>query len=65
MIMSDKKKFYTFEINPMRDLSFPDSTGERHLETGDYYLEIGTQKVKFELIDQIPSYEQNVAKRTF
>jgi beta-glucosidase len=33
----------------MRDLSFVDATGKRFLESGDYYLLVGGQKVKFEV----------------
>ena len=46
-----QKKVYRFVIDPMRDLSYTDSTGKRHLETGDYYLEAGTQKATLKLID--------------
>ena len=42
---------FTFEINPMTDLSFPDETGKRILENGDFQLHINNQKVKFELVD--------------
>ena len=35
----------------MRDLSFPDANGIRRLESGDFYLMINQQKVKFELVD--------------
>lgn len=35
----------------MRDLSFPDANGKRHLESGDIYLSIVNQKVIFELVD--------------
>jgi beta-glucosidase len=45
------KSLFRFEINPIRDLSFPDANGERHLESGDFYLMIDNQKVKFELMD--------------
>ncbi len=52
----DKKKIskgqtekYEFEVIPERDLSFPDSKGNRILENGDYYLIVGNQKIKFEL----------------
>jgi beta-glucosidase len=41
---------FKFEIDPMRDLSFPNSDGNKILETGDYYLMVGNQKVKFELV---------------
>jgi len=32
-------------------LSFPDADGVKHLETGDYYLMVNNQKIKFELVD--------------
>ncbi|MFA9391572.1 MAG: glycoside hydrolase family 3 N-terminal domain-containing protein [Prolixibacteraceae bacterium] len=40
---------FKFEIDPMRDLSFPDTNGIKHLESGDFYLTIKNQKVKFEI----------------
>ncbi len=46
-----EKKVFRFVINPMRDLSFPDANGKRHLESGEFYLMIENQKIKFELID--------------
>jgi beta-glucosidase len=42
---------YKFEIDPMRDLSFTDGTGKRLLEAGDFILQVGKQKLKFELVD--------------
>lgn len=50
-IISGEKATYRFEIDPMRDLSYVDSFGEKHLETGDYYVIVNEQKVKFEIID--------------
>lgn len=32
---------FTFTINPLRDLSFPDSNGQRHLEPGKYLIHVG------------------------
>ncbi|MBK0383913.1 glycoside hydrolase family 3 C-terminal domain-containing protein [Pedobacter sp. SD-b] len=46
-----EKRIFKFEIDPMRDLSFPDANGMRHLESGDFYLTINGQKIKFELVD--------------
>ncbi|GAB2816326.1 glycoside hydrolase family 3 protein [Ferruginibacter profundus] len=40
-----------FEIDPLRDLSFPDANGIRRLESGTFYLMISNQKLKFELTD--------------
>ncbi len=42
---------FTFEIVPTRDLSFTDANGNRHLEAGDYFIEVGKKKVKIELVD--------------
>lgn len=46
-----EKKTVRFEINPERDLSFPDSNGVKHLEVGEFYLTVNDQRIKFELID--------------
>jgi len=51
MIKIGEKYIYRFEIDPMRDLSYVDSFGNRHLETGDFSLIVNDQVVKFELID--------------
>ncbi len=50
-IAAGSKTVYRFEIDPARDLSFPDADGHRHLEAGDFYLQAGDQKVKFTLVD--------------
>ncbi len=50
-IVKDQTEKYEFEIIPERDLSFPDSKGNKILENGVYYLLVGNQKVKFELTD--------------
>jgi beta-glucosidase len=46
-----EKSTFKFEIDPMRDLSYPDSDGIRQLESGDFFLTINNQKIKFELVD--------------
>ncbi len=50
-LKAGEKKIFQFEIDPMRDLSFPDAKGNRRLENGDFYIHINNQKIKFELID--------------
>jgi beta-glucosidase len=50
-LKAGEKKIFQFEIDPERDLSFPDSNGMKHLENGDFFLTINNQQVKFELID--------------
>ncbi len=44
-------KTVRFEIEPVRDLSFPDMNGLRRLEKGDFFLMIDNQKIKFSLVD--------------
>lgn len=46
-----EKAVYKFEIDPMRDLSFTDGTGKRLLESGDFYVLVDHQKLKFELTE--------------
>ncbi len=50
-IKSGEKAIYRFEINPENDLSYVDSFGNRHLESGDFYIIVNGQEIKFELID--------------
>jgi beta-glucosidase len=50
-IKAGEKVVFQFEIDPIRDLSYPDNTGKRHLETGDFFIQVGNQKVTFELVD--------------
>ncbi len=42
---------FTFEIDPQRDLSHPDSTGKKLLEAGDFHVRIKDQRLTFELVD--------------
>ncbi|MCV9387415.1 glycoside hydrolase family 3 N-terminal domain-containing protein [Reichenbachiella ulvae] len=51
LIAKGESEIYEFEIDPMRDLSYFDKTGERHLEPGEFILRVGDQKVTFELTD--------------
>ncbi|WP_130736047.1 glycoside hydrolase family 3 N-terminal domain-containing protein [Flavobacterium sp. J27] len=50
-IKKGKKVIYRFDIDPIRDLSYVDSFGNRHLETGDFYIIVNNQKIKFELVN--------------
>jgi beta-glucosidase len=50
-IMGGNKTIYKFELDPNRDLSFPDASGNRHLESGTFTLMAGNKKIKFELTD--------------
>lgn len=50
-IKSGEKVLYRFEIDPMRDLSYVDSFGNKHLEAGDFYVIVNDKKVKFEIIE--------------
>ena len=51
LIRSGEEETFTFEIDPMRDLSFVDGDGERILEPGDYYIIVKDQKVRITLTD--------------
>jgi len=42
---------YKFEIDPMRDLSYPDAAGKRKLEAGDFFIQVGREKIKIALIE--------------
>jgi beta-glucosidase len=46
-----EKSVFKFTIDPQLHLSYSDSDGERILESGDYYILVGNQKVKFELVE--------------
>jgi len=50
-IQAGSKTTFRFEIDPMRDLSYVDATGNRFLEAGDFHIEVNGQKIKFELVD--------------
>ncbi|SFZ95037.1 beta-glucosidase [Flaviramulus basaltis] len=45
------KAIYRFEINPIKDLSYIDSFGNKHLESGDFYITVNDKKVRFKLVD--------------
>ena len=51
IIKAGKKEIYRFEIDPEKDLAYVDSNGEKHLESGDFYIIVDNEKVKFELTD--------------
>ncbi|UQB69059.1 glycoside hydrolase family 3 N-terminal domain-containing protein [Epilithonimonas zeae] len=51
LIIAGKKEIYRFEINPEKDLTYVDSNGDKHLESGDFYIIVGNKKTKFELND--------------
>ena len=52
-INPDETVFFNFEIDPMRDLSYPDANGKRLLEPGDFHIQVGNQKLTFELVEQL------------
>lgn len=51
MIKTGETLKYTFEIDPIRDLSYPNSQGDRMLESGDFFIHVGAQTVRFELVE--------------
>jgi hypothetical protein len=44
---------FNFEIDPIRDLSYPDANGKRLLESGDFHVQVGNQKLTFELVESL------------
>src|SRR5690606_23924163 len=48
-VKSGETVTFTFEIDPMRDLSFPDLKGKRILESGEFQLKVADKEVKFVL----------------
>lgn len=42
---------FRFEVEPMRDLSFVNSNGERFLDNGEYYILVKDKKVKVTITD--------------
>ena len=44
---------FNFEIDPMRDLSYPDANGNRLLEPGEFNVQVGDQKLSFELMEKL------------
>jgi beta-glucosidase len=51
-LKAGEKRIFTFEIDSMRDLSFSDANGIKHLESGDFYLLVDKQKVKFTVVEK-------------
>ena len=45
------KAAFSFEIDPVRDLSYVDAQGRKFLESGEYYVLVNNQKVKFEMVE--------------
>jgi len=50
-IAPGQKAIYHFEIDPLRDLSYINASGDKILESGDYFIIVNNQKVKFEIKD--------------
>lgn len=50
-LKAGEKTTFKFDIDPSRDLSYVDANGKRMLETGEYFILINNQKVKFEITD--------------
>ena len=50
MIPAGDEAVFTFEIDPMRDLSFVNHDGERFVEPGDYYIMVKDKKYKITLV---------------
>jgi beta-glucosidase len=50
-IKAGQKGLYKFEIDPIRDLSYVDSSGKTILESGDFFVQVGNEKIKLEVKD--------------
>ncbi len=50
-IKAGESRIFSFEIDPMRDLGFVNSEGERYLDTGEYHIIVGDQTVKIFLTE--------------
>ncbi len=51
-IKAKGKEVFEFIIDPMRDLSFYDKYGKKHLESGKYVVEVQHQRIEFEIVDK-------------
>jgi beta-glucosidase len=51
MIKIGETVTFKFEIDPTKDLSYPDATGKKILEAGDFFIHIGKEKIKIELVN--------------
>jgi len=49
-IKAGESVVYKFDIDPLRDLSYTDATGKRILQEGDYFIHVGKEKIKIELV---------------
>jgi beta-glucosidase len=49
LIKAGETQTFTFEIDPKKDLAYPNDQGKDILESGDYYLIVGNNKVQFVL----------------
>lgn len=51
LLKAGEEYTFTFEIDPMRDLSFVNGEGERFIEPGDFYIMVKDQKVRITLTE--------------
>ena len=51
LLKAGEEYTFTFEIDPMRDLSFVNGEGERFIEPGDFYIIVKDQKVRVTLTE--------------
>ena len=51
LLKAGEEYTFTFEIDPMRDLSFVNGEGERFIEPGDFYIIVKDQKVRITLTE--------------
>ena len=51
LLRSGEEHVFTFEIDPVHDLSFVDSEGNRFVEPGDFYIIVKDMKAKITLVE--------------
>ncbi|MEG1563514.1 MAG: glycoside hydrolase family 3 N-terminal domain-containing protein [Bacteroides sp.] len=48
-LKAGEKQLFRFEIDPIRDLSYPDTSGKRIIEDGEFIIHVGNQKLILEI----------------
>jgi beta-glucosidase len=51
MIPAGEQRTYKFTIDPNSALVFPDVSGKKLLEPGQYHIQVNNQKIEFELVE--------------
>lgn len=57
MLRAGESRTFSFEISPMRDLSFVDDDGRRFLENGEFFVIVNGKKARFVVSDGPSPFE--------